>query len=173
MCIRDRAGSTVEVNLEGIHLKGSENIVFNSSNISASILEGWDGPNGRFQTPLERLRLEVEIHAETPPAIYGLRVKTRHGASNWIPFAVGRFPEIRESDGNHTVSEAQSVTLPVTVNGRIAKGGEEDYFQLDGRQGEELVVQLQAHPLGSRMDAALTLMGPDGRVHPGPQGVGL
>lgn len=159
-----QAGSKVQVILEGIHLKGSGNIVFNSSDLTASILEEWDGPNGRFQTPLERLRLEVEVHEETPPGIYGFRVKTRHGAGNWIPFAVGRFPEIRESDGNHTVSEAQSVTLPVTVNGRIAKGGEEDYFQLEGRQGEELVLQLQAHPLGSRMDAALTLMGAEGRV---------
>ena len=159
-----RAGSRVQVILEGIHLKGSENIIFNSSDLTANILEGWEGPNGRFQTPLERLRLEVEVHEETPAAIYGLRVKTRHGASNWIPFAVGRFSEIRESGGNNTLSGAQPVTLPVTVNGRIAKGGEEDYFQLDGRQGEELVLQLQAHPLGSRMDAALTLTGPGGRV---------
>ena len=159
-----QAGSRVQVVLEGIHLKGSENIVFDSSNLTASILEGWDGPNGRFQTPLERLRLEVEVHEETPPAIYGFRVKTRYGAGNWIPFAVGRFPEIQESDGNGALAGAQPVTLPVTVNGRISKGGEEDYFQFEGRRGEELVLQLQAHPLGSRMDAALTLMGPEGRV---------
>ena len=159
-----QAGSKVQVVLEGIHLKGSENIIFNSSHVTAIILQGWDGPNGRFQTPLERLRLEIEVHEETPPAIYGFRVKTRHGASNWIPFAVGRFPEAHESDGNNTLTGAQPLTLPVTVNGRIAKGGEEDYFQLEGRQDEELVLQLQAHPLGSRMDAALTLIGPEGRV---------
>ena len=159
-----QAGSRVQVVLEGIHLKGSENIVFNSSDLTARVLEVRDGPNGRFQTPLERLRLEVEVHEKTPPAIYGFRVKTRHGASNWIPFAAGRFPEIHESDGNGTLSGAQPVPLPATVNGRIAKGGEEDYFQFEGRQGEELVLQLQAHALGSRMDAALTLMGPEGRV---------
>ena len=159
-----QAGSRVQVVLEGLHLKEAENLIFNTSEITATIREKWDGPNGRFQTPLARLRLEVDIHEATPPAIYGFRVKTRHGASNWIPFAVGRFPEVRESAGNGTLAGAQPVTLPVTVNGVIAKGGEEDYFQLEGRRGEELVLQLQAHPLGSRLDGALTLTGPEGRV---------
>ena len=159
-----QAGSRVQVVLEGLHLIEAENLIFNTSEITATIREKWDGPNGRFQTPLERLRLEVDVHEETPPAIYGFRVKTRHGASNWIPFAVGRFPEVRESAGNGTLAGAQPVTLPVTVNGVIAKGGEEDYFQLEGRRGEELVLQLQAHPLGSRLDGALTLTGPEGRV---------
>ena len=56
------------------------------------------------------------------------------------------------------------MTLPMTVNGRISKGGEEDHFQLEGKQGEELVLRLQAHPLGSRLDGALTLIGPEGRI---------
>ncbi len=159
-----QAGSGVEVLLEGLHLKEADSLIFNAPGVTASIREKWDSPNGRFQTPLERLRVEVDVHEETPAAIYGFRVKTRHGASNWIPFAVGRFPETRESAGNGTVAGAKPVTLPVTVNGAIAKGGEEDYFQLEGRQGEELVLQLQAHPLGSRLDGALTLMGPEGRV---------
>ena len=157
-------GTRLQVVLEGIHLKESENIIFNTSEITARILEEREGPNGRFQTPLVRLRLEVEVQAGAPAAIYGLRVKTRHGASNWIPFAAGRFPEIREADGNGTLANAQPVTLPATVNGRISKGGEEDYFQMEGRRGEELVLQLQAHPLGSRLDGALTLMGPEGRI---------
>ena len=159
-----QSGSRVQVVLEGLYLKDATNLIFNTSNVTATIRERGDGPNGRFQTPLDRLRVEVEVREGAPPGLHGFRVKTRHGASNWIPFAVGRFPELRESADNATLAEAQPVTLPVTVNGAIAKGGEEDYFQLEGSEGDELVLRLQAHPLGSRLDGALTLMGPEGRV---------
>jgi hypothetical protein len=159
-----QAGSKVQVVLEGLHLTESENLIFNTSQIKAKILETWDGPNGRFQTPLDRMRLEVEVQEGAPPVLYGFRVKTPHGAGNWIPFAVGRFPEVRESAGNDRLAAAHPVTLPVTVNGAINEGGEEDYFQFEGRAGDELVVQLQAHPLGSRLDGALTLLGPEGHI---------
>jgi hypothetical protein len=83
--------------------------------------------------------------------------------SNAVPFAAGDAPELEEREPNDTPARAQRVPLPVTVNGRIGHGADEDCFVFAGRAGERLVLEVQARRLGSPLDAILTLLGPKAR----------
>lgn len=73
------------------------------------------------------------------------------GASLPVPFAVGDDPEITEPD-------AAPLTLPITVNGRLAEKAEVDRYQFSVRPGDELMLRVQAADLGtSKLMAVITV----------------
>ncbi|MGA2557422.1 MAG: peptidase, partial [Verrucomicrobiota bacterium] len=91
------------------------------------------------------------------PGTYPLCVRTETNVSNHLPFAVDTLPEIFSREGNHSQSTAQLVTLPVIVNGRIAKPGQWDVFRFQGRAGDEVVAETIARRLDSPLDSVLRL----------------
>jgi len=78
-------------------------------------------------------------------------------ASSPMPFVVDARPEQIEKEPNNTPRDAQTVSLPVTVNGRIGEPGDKEVFQIHGRAGEELVAEVWARRLESPLDSALAL----------------
>jgi hypothetical protein len=76
--------------------------------------------------------------------------------SNEVAYAVGNLPECTE--------ERPDLTLPVVVNGRIAKAGEADRFRFEGRAGQDVVAEVCARRLGSPLDSLLQLTDASGRV---------
>jgi len=74
-----------------------------------------------------------------------------------LPFAVGDAPEISEP-------VTGPLTLPVTVNGRLAKPGEVDRYEVAVKPGEEFIFELQARELGtSKLTGLITVYGEDGK----------
>lgn len=74
-----------------------------------------------------------------------------------LPFAVGEFPEIREP-------VTAPLTLPVTVNARLAKPAEVDKYTIDVQPGQELLFELQARELGtSKLTGLLTAYDESGK----------
>jgi hypothetical protein len=74
-----------------------------------------------------------------------------------LPFAVGDYPEVREPVEG-------PLTLPVTVNGRLAKPGEVDRYELSVEPGHELFFDLQARELGtSKLTGLLTIWDEQGK----------
>ena len=55
---------------------------------------------------------------------------------NPIPFAIDTLPECLEQEPNNTPSDAQRVTLPIIVNGRIDKEDDWDVYQFTGKAGQ-------------------------------------
>jgi hypothetical protein len=87
---------------------------------------------------------------------------------NRIDIALGKYPEILEHEGNDTLTTAQGLTLPVTVNGRINHDGraDADLFRIQARKGQPLVVQVAAERLGSSLDSVLEILDAQGRPVP-------
>ncbi len=83
--------------------------------------------------------------------------------SNRVPFAVDTLPEIFEQEPNNSQTNAQAVTLPVIINGRIEQPGDIDCFRFDGRAGEKLVAEVLARRLDSSLDSYLKLTDAAGR----------
>jgi hypothetical protein len=73
-------------------------------------------------------------------------------------------PECTETEPNDTTGDAQKVTLPVIVNGRIGGSGDVDVSRFDGRAGEEVVAEVYARRLNSPLDSVLRLVDSMGRV---------
>ncbi len=74
-----------------------------------------------------------------------------------LPFAIGDTPEISEPVQG-------ALQLPVTVNGRLAKAGEVDRYEVAVKPGDEFIFELQARELGtSKLTGLITVYAEDGK----------
>ena len=122
-------------------------------------------PKQQLNTQIgENVRVAVTIEKSAAPGIRYWRLQTASGLSNPMRFVVGNLPEAREPEANRfdllkcvgikpDVDAVRSrsgspdpVALPVTLNGRILPG-EVDEFTFKAKEGEKLVVSLQARSL--------------------------
>ncbi|MFO0281120.1 MAG: hypothetical protein ACK532_04300 [Acidobacteriota bacterium] len=69
-------------------------------------------------------------------------VSVPNAAALPLPFDVGEFPEVREP-------VADALKLPVTINGRIAKPGETDRYELNVTPGGKLMLEIKAREMGT------------------------
>jgi hypothetical protein len=77
--------------------------------------------------------------------------------SNAIPFSVDTLPEVVEKEPNDRAPNAQKLKLPMIVNGRINRPGDQDIFRFLGKAGEEIVAEVMARRLDSPLDSVLRL----------------
>ena len=80
---------------------------------------------------------------------------------NAIQFAVDDLPECFERKPNDSVNTAQTVTLPVIINGHIGKPGEPDLYKFTGHAGQQIVAEILARRLDSPLDSFLRLTDAD------------
>jgi len=90
-------------------------------------------------------------------------VRRDEWVSNFMPFAADTLPEVFEKEGNNEPKNAQRISLPVIVNGRIDQPGDADVFRFDGRAGEEIVAEVYARRLNSPLDSMLKLTAAAGK----------
>lgn len=105
--------------------------------------------------------IQVSIGAETPKGEQSLRVQTPSGlATNARPFTIGNWSEMLEIEPNNAAGNANAVTTPITLNGKIDKSGDVDRFSFEITEPQLLVFDVEALKLSSKLDALLTLYGP-------------
>jgi len=110
-------------------------------------LKGWN-------LPVDKLTMDTR---DKTSGVYPLSVRKGDIISNTVSFAVGSLPECLEEESNDSSPAAQPVTIPVIVNGRIDRSGDWDVFRIEGRAGEQLVVEVTARRLASPLDSVLEL----------------
>jgi hypothetical protein len=81
---------------------------------------------------------------------------------NWLPYpiryAVDDLPEHLESEPNNNRQQAEKISLPIIINGRISENTDIDYFSFEGRKGEHVVLDIAARSLNSPLDASIELL---------------
>jgi len=119
-------------------------------------------PRAKKQTA----NLEVTIAKDVAPGVHRFRVKTPQGTTNMVTLAVGTLPEVRQQDKAipDSAPTMQAVELPATLVGTIAAAGNKDSYQFEGKAGEEVVFQVLASPLGSKLKSMLILSDDSGKV---------
>jgi hypothetical protein len=110
-------------------------------------LNGWN-------LPMDKIEMDAKDKA---PGVYPLSVRRGKWISNRVPFAVDTLPECLEQEPNNQQDNAQKVSLPVIVNGRIDQPGDCDVFCFEGRAGGEVVAEVYARRLDSPLDSVLKL----------------
>ena len=83
--------------------------------------------------------------------------------SNLVPFSADTLPECVEREPNNSPETAQSITLPIIVNGRIDHAGDADMFRFQGHAGNPVVAEVRARRLDSPLDSTLRLTDSQGR----------
>jgi hypothetical protein len=107
------------------------------------------------------------VQLDTQPGLGHIREvgwRSPQGLTNWLLCAVDTLPEVLAVEPNNTPKNAQRVTLPVIVNGRISHPGDVNVFRFEGRAGDEVVAEVCARRLGSPLDSLLRLSNAAGRV---------
>ena len=85
---------------------------------------------------------------------------------NELKLALGDYREVASSGTNTSLEEAQTIAVPQTVNGRIASptgsGPVSNYFRFDARKGDEIILEVRAGRLGSRLDSLIHVFDENG-----------
>lgn len=97
----------------------------------------------------------IEISQDAPlgPQLWWL--SCARGGTGGRPFVVGDLPEFIEAESNSVPDKAESLTLPVTLNGQIDAERDMDYFSFDAGQGEVVVAEVVAARIGSPLETVL------------------
>jgi hypothetical protein len=82
--------------------------------------------------------------------------------SNCLPFAVGDAPDAADTEPNDALAQAQRITVPVAINGRLQQPTDNDYFIFAATAGQVLALEVQARRLGSPVDSILYLYNAQG-----------
>jgi hypothetical protein len=171
-------GTHVTVAVSGTNLAGATRLIFSEPGFSARITAVKELPvpkpamvKGAIRTdaPIDdkarnyEVTADLTIAATVPHAVHAFRAETPLGVSNLLRFAVSSLPETaeREPDGPDL---PQNVVLPAAFVGALGSAGDVDAFQFRARAGEEMVFQVVARPLGSRLDSVVRLFDAQGRI---------
>ena len=119
-------------------------------------MKGWNLPSGK---------LTVDTKGK-PAGVMPIAARKGRLTSNSVPFVTqeqAALPEVLEKEPNNRKENAQRVSVPVIVNGRIDRPGDWDVFRFNGHAGEEIVAEVYARRLDSPLDSLLRLTDSAGR----------
>ena len=172
-----RAGSTLEVEVQGHLLEGARAVWFEQGRIqgrvqdirTVSAEESTDAEAAGRDTPvLLGVRIKLEIPSTASTGVHRFRLVAQRGVSNALMFRVNSDAVLDETSQPHqTPSTAQQVSLPAVVNGRVASDGEEDFYAFEVTEARELRFEVFSKPPGKPpdvvgLDPELTLYEPTG-----------
>ncbi|MBI5692220.1 MAG: PPC domain-containing protein [Verrucomicrobia bacterium] len=117
-------------------------------------LAGWNLPS-------EKLTIPSDKHA---PGTFLLAVRNQGHLSNPVRFAIDQLPEtIETTQPNDTREQAQAISLPAVINGRIERRGDQDLYAFDARAGDTVIAEVFARRLQSPLDSVLELTDANGQ----------
>ena len=119
----------------------------------------WTDHPGLTVTPSTNAnQLEVSVDPDSPAGWALVRLVGPDGASAPRFLRVGDGPELGETEPNDHPDEAQLLTPPVGISGRLGKSGDVDTFAVDLAARTTLVATLDAYTLMSPVDAVLRVV---------------
>src|SRR5262245_24283163 len=118
------AGSTVEVELIGKQVDTIDRLYFSCSGIEARLVG--------------KGRAEIKISADARLGDCDVWAASSNGVSAPARFSVEESPVSIEKEPNNTAAEAQSVTLPAIVCGRIDPATDGDWYRVPLKIGDDL-----------------------------------
>jgi len=106
----------------------------------------------------------LKVEPNGPFCQQEIRAHTARGYSNPVLLDVGEVSEVSETEPNNTSSNANAVSPPVLINGRIGSEKDMDQFKFKVEKDRAFVIEVEASRFGSPLDAVLTLTDAKGTV---------
>ncbi|MEX2173512.1 MAG: hypothetical protein WD872_04065, partial [Pirellulaceae bacterium] len=156
-----KAGTTLDVALDGNDLEQVDRLVFSHPGITAAAKMGAPSEFDPAPRPLPN-QFTVTIAGDVPPGRYEATAVGRFGMSNPRAFAIGTLNEVVDAGGNNVPEKALEVPVGSTVSGRV-DANQYDYLRLNLKQGERVILDCAAERIDSRLNATLVLLDPAGR----------
>ncbi len=167
-------GTTVEVTISGINVGRGTGLVFEGSGLTVDAVtpekppppaapKAGEKPPEPPKNPPGKLTARLRIAPDAAPGIRAMRVLTPLGPSDVAWFVVGQWPEVGEREPNNSREQAQPVSFPVTINGRVDPVEDLDCFRFHALAGRTLVFDVLSARLDTSLDSILSLQ--DARGH--------
>ncbi len=148
-------GQTVTLTLDGINLREAERAVFDDPAITGTCAPGANA---------NQVKVTARIGEQVRPGIHRVHLETPLGTTGSVTFAVGAWPEKAEQEPNDAAAAGGIQPLPATFTGVLNRVGDADCFRFRAEAGQELVFEVLAGQIRSRLNAVLTLLDPQGKV---------
>ena len=81
-----------------------------------------------------------------------------------MPFDVQDFPNFTETEPNNDTNKANTVTVPVAINGKMGAAKDVDRFKFKSDKDQKLVCEVIKYWFGSALDTLLVLADASGNV---------
>lgn len=151
-------GAAVEVDFTGRFMDDPAEVVFYEPGIaveSIKMVESAVGNNGREQAvePGTRVRVKFNIAKDCALGAHGLRLRTKHGLTEYQRFFVGPFPAVDEDEQtnrsrNDKRETAKDVPVNSTVVGRLNDAADLDLYRVQVKKGQRVSAEVEAARLG-------------------------
>jgi len=151
------AGQATDVTFHGGNLAGSSGLW--SPCVSSAELTPDVEKNGQDAA---KVTYRLNVPAETPVGVYGVRLATPEGISNIRLLLVDDLPTVAEAGNNKAHDTAQVITLPAAVEG-VCEAESFDYYKFTASVGQRVSIEVFSRRLGSPMDPVVRLLTIDGQ----------
>ena len=158
-----KAGETIEITVTGEHLEEVTGLRFNEARITAAPVRS--APDDFFPAgQVSKNRFAVTIPAAVAPGIYEVRSLGHFGLSTARPFMVlpADATEVVETGDISKRQTAQALPIETGVRGQV-DGQRIDWYRIDGKKGERLLIEVWAERLDSKLDGRLIVTDAEGR----------
>jgi WD40 repeat protein len=152
-----KRGGTVRFTLFGGLVSDASGVFFDDPAITGKIVTPADSNAGV-------LRVDATIGSGARIGVHRVFLQTPHGSTGSVPFAVGGWPEVAQVEPNNTAEGAQKIAVPCTMIGALDSPGDIDCYRVEAKAGQELVFEVVAQALRSRLQPILTLTDQNGNV---------
>lgn len=100
---------------------------------------------------LQSLTLRFTVAPDAIPGVRDFRIATPTGISTTGQLVITRDVVIAESGKNDTIQEANEVTIPATICGRIERAEDIDYFRFHAEAGDRICFHVRCMRLEDRI----------------------
>ena len=152
-----KQGQSQEITVAGANLTGLASVSIADANGVTIELEKPDNSK-----PNER-HIKISAAADAALGDREFRLIGPGGATGPLHLYVSDYPVIAEKEPNNTPAEAQEVSLPATILGRIDVPGDVDQYKFAAKKGQKLIFDLTAARTGSPMEGVITIHSADNR----------
>lgn len=170
-----KAGSTVEISFTGTDLDELEGVVFSHPGFKVEpILEEIKKEDPKKaaakkddKAPVKKpnvIKFKITTPADAPLGLHDLRLVGKWGISNPRAFHVFNLNEVLEKEPNNDLPEAQKIDLETVVNGIISAPTDVDYFQVDAKKGQRVLVACLASSIDSKCNPLVEVYDQEGRM---------
>jgi len=145
-------GQSTKLTLTGDNISGASQILLiGSSGITASL-----EPNPTTK-PTKSITIDIAATADAARGLREVRLVTSNGVTKPMFISVDDLPPVAEKEPNNSPGEAQAITLPAVITGKIQADLDVDCFKFTAKKGQRLIFDVQAFRTGSRLDGSLSL----------------
>lgn len=147
-------GHTTTLTLTGDHITdASQVLISDPPGLSTSLK-----PASPSTKPTNQLIVEIKSTPDAARGLRQLRLVTPSGVTRPLLISVDNLPPTLEKEPNNSPAEAQSVTLPAVISGKIQADLDVDCYAFDAKKGQRLIFDLRSARDGSKLDASLFVL---------------